>query len=72
MLAFAKMLLGSGTPVLSDRWSDRASTLRGGTFEIPVPGDERGVCAERERARKVDGVVSAESELLGKLARLPC
>ncbi len=50
---------------------DGASTARCGALEILIPGYERGVCAERERAREMDGVVSAQSELLSKLARLP-
>jgi hypothetical protein len=50
---------------------DGTSTLRCGALEILIPGDERGVSAERERAREVDGVVSAQFVLLGKLARSP-
>jgi len=51
--------------------SDRASAASGCTFEVLVPGDERRIGAECKGARKVNGVVSAEFELLGKLTRLP-
>jgi hypothetical protein len=54
----------------SVRGRDSASTLRSSALESLIPGDERGVSAERECAREVDGVVSAQFKLLGKLARL--
>ena len=56
----------------SVRGGDGTSALLRGALEVPIPGDKRDVGAERERARKVDGVVSAQLVLLGKLARPLC
>lgn len=50
---------------------DGAPVLRSGAFQIFVPGDERGGRPERKSACEVDGVISAQLELLGKLSGLP-
>jgi hypothetical protein len=54
------------------RWGHGVTALHRGALEILIPRYERGVLAERECACEMDGVVSAQREVLGQIARLPC
>jgi hypothetical protein len=49
--------------------SDGASTLHRAAPEILIPGHNCGVIAERQRACEMDSVISAQCEILGKIAR---
>src|SRR5688572_11938373 len=55
----------------SSRRCRRTSGAGRGAAKLFIPGDDGGRVAEREGAGEIDGVVTAQAELLRQVARLP-